>query len=131
MKLKEIDLFLKTKSQIKTMYKEISELSKKKPNDAVNIFKLNLINKILKDANQLLKDNYKPFDGFEIFDEDKLPSNSDVTIVLSQYLNAMEILRCDNIMESSHYYYWKVDGKISNIKTDDPLIREKRGSYVP
>ncbi len=127
MKQKEIDLFLKTKSQINTMHKEISELSKKKPNDGINTFKLNLINKILKDANQLLNDNYKPFDDFETFDEDNLPSNSDITIVLSQYLNSMEILRCDNIVRSSGDYFWKIDGKISDIETDRPLMREKWG----
>lgn len=125
MKRKDIDLFLKTNSQMKAMYKEILELSKKKPNDGVNLFKLKLINKLLEDANKLLQNNYKPFDDFVIFDEDEIPTNSDVTIIMSQYLNAMEILRCDNIEESGFDCYWKIDGKISDMRTNLPTIKEK------
>ena len=125
MRKEDVDTFLRTNSQLKVMHREISELSKKKPHDQINKFKLGFINGILKDSNKLLKD-YKPFDDFEIFDEDELPSNSDVTIMLSQYLNSLERLRCDNIVNSGASYYWVIDKKMSDFETTRPSLDFKK-----
>ena len=48
MKKQEIDTFEKLSGQLIGIYEEISLLSKKSPNDAVNKFKLKFINKITK-----------------------------------------------------------------------------------
>jgi len=117
----EVNKFEKIQSQIEGLYKEIGILSRKTPNDAVNKFKLKFINQLLVEANTLLTGNYKPLEGFETFEEDDLPSNSDVTFIFEQYLNCLEKLRGDNVMRTSmNSWYWLVDGKESTIKTSLP-----------
>jgi hypothetical protein len=44
----DIDKFIKLVKQIKSLIEEFSVLSKKKPDDAVNKFKIKLINPVLK-----------------------------------------------------------------------------------
>ncbi len=117
----EVNKFEKIQSQIEGLYKEIGILSRKTPNDAVNKFKLKFINQLLVEANTLLTGNYKPLEGFETFEEDDLPSNSDVTFIFEQYLNCLEKLRGDNVMRTSmNSWYWLVDGEESTIKTSLP-----------
>jgi hypothetical protein len=120
MKRKEIDLFEKIYSQVESLHNEISALSKKAPNDGINKFKLRFINKILEEANKLVKDKYKPFADFQSFDEDELPTNSDVIMILAQYINCMEKLRADNVELNFGQWYWTIDGKQSGIKTSPP-----------
>lgn len=119
MNIEEINLFEKITGQIEALHTEITILSKKKPNDAVNEFKLNRINKVLEIANTMLINEYKPFDDFNLFDEDDLPTNSDVTLILSQYLNNLEILRSDNIKLNGSWY-WIIDNNESDIMTKPP-----------
>lgn len=93
-----------------SVYEEISLLSKKNPNDAVNKFKLKLINKLVDDSNVFLSDKYRPFTDFDRFDEDEIPQNSDVVFILSQYLQCFEKLRSDNVVIRNGIWYWNVDG---------------------
>lgn len=125
----EVNKFEKVQAQMAGIYNEVGILSKKSPNDAVSKFKLKFINQLLAEANELLKNEYKPFEGFEIFDVDDLPTNSDVTMMFEQYINCLEKLRNDNIVfsTSSYEWYWAVDGKMSNIRTTKPSrIIEKK-----
>jgi hypothetical protein len=110
MKRKDIDLYEKVQSQIKQLYKEITVLSKKSPDNAINKFKLKFINEKLKEANALLVGKHKPFTDFETFDEDSLPTNSDVVLILSQYLDCLEGWRSDNVFKEAYSWYWKVGG---------------------
>lgn len=66
-----------------TLTFEFRRLSEKKPNDAVNEFKLNIVNKILAEANKEL--GRTPIEGFSQFNTDMLPTNSDVLFVLALY----------------------------------------------
>ncbi len=61
-----------------------------------------------------------PFKGFLKFDENDLPTNSDVVFVLTGYLGAFEKLRSDNIRMSLGRWYWEIDGEISEIQTVAP-----------
>ena len=116
----DIDQFEKTDAQLSGLYKEITELSKKKPNDAINTFKLKFVNEIIECSNELLGDKYKPFSSFDVFNEDDLPTNSDVVVVLAQYINCLERLRMDNVVQEFGSWYWKVNGKGSDRKTYPP-----------
>jgi hypothetical protein len=106
-----VDIFEKLSGQLLSIYEEISLLSKKNPNDAVNKFKLKFINKLLSQSNEFLTDTYRPFEDFESFDEDDIPRNSDVVFILSQYLQCFEKLRSDNIIQSNVSWYWQVEGE--------------------
>lgn len=81
--------FAKIQGQLSELHSELSILSKQKPNDAVNAFKLQFINQLLDAANSLLRDEYHPFVGFTTFDGDAMPTNSDVVLILSQYIKCM------------------------------------------
>jgi hypothetical protein len=120
MKKDEVELFIKVQSQMEEMYKEISLLSKKSQDDALNEFKLQFVNKLLEECNTLLGEKNKPFADFNAFDLDKIPTNSDVVMVLSQYLASLESMRILNIQGSLGDWYWKIDNKASNIKTGRP-----------
>ena len=120
----QVETFLKLKPQLKSAYDEISLLSKKKPTDALNKFKLKFINSILARANEVLGEKYKPFpDEFDLFNEDDMPNNGDVVFILSHYLTSLEKLRCDNIAHSNYQWYWVLSGEVSDKKTDPPTIK--------
>jgi len=124
----DVNKFEKVQSQIEGLLLEVTNLAKKSPNDAVNKFKLKFINEILIEANTILGKAYKPLSSFEKFDEDDLPSNSDVSFILSQYLSCFEKLRADNIYRKKEYdgnkyfyeWYWLIDKAESSVKTAPP-----------
>jgi len=93
----QIKIFEKVQAQLISLYQELGMLSKKSSNDALNKFKLKFINSTLSDANRILDEQYKPFNSFDSFDDEELPTTSDVTMILGQYLNGLENLRADNI----------------------------------
>lgn len=83
-------------AQIHGFYEEMSLLSKTKPDNPLNAFKLKLINDKLIEANALLVGDYRPFKDFTIFDDSALPSNSDVVFVLKQYQSRLRAWRIDH-----------------------------------
>ena len=102
---------------LKTSYREMSELSKKKPNDPVNKFKVKCINEFLAKVNDLIDENALPLSDFRVFDEDDLPTASDIVFILSLYLDTMSRVRLDNttkveIFEDEFFKsQWIVDDK--------------------
>lgn len=95
----DVEQFEKLEQQLHSFLAEISELSRKKPNDPLNKFKLKFINSTLEELNSLLGD-YRPFKDFETFNVDELPSNSDAIIILSQYAGSAYLFRNDNTARS-------------------------------
>ncbi len=128
MKSEEIEKFEKIYGQFEGLHKEIGMLSKKSPNDAINKFKLSFINKLLVEAHLVLDEKQRPFKKFDGFDEDQLPTNSDITMIFEQYLYCFEKLRSDNIKHTRTYngdkyiekWVWLVDGVASEIQTAPP-----------
>jgi len=112
----EIEQFNKLMIQLPEMLNEFSALSKKKPDDPVNKFNLNFVNGIVKTANGILDEKNRPFADFELFDEDSLPSNSDVVLILSQYWACLKKFKKENIARVDLYNYWIIDSKISDIE---------------
>ena len=108
MKRDDVHSFEKLAAQLGSLYQEMSTLAKKSPNDGVSPFKLQFINKALEQCNEFLGPDYRPFSEFEVFSSDEMPTNSDVTFILSQYIECAEKLRADNIYLDD-YWYWYVD----------------------
>src|SRR5882724_4813098 len=94
----DVDRFVKLQAQMRELLVRMTAISGKAPDLAVNKFKLGMINEQLRIANGLLRDEAKPFESFEVFDEVSLPTNSDVIIVLSQYLACLEKWRSDHVV---------------------------------
>ncbi len=110
-------------AQLKGLYEEMQALTRKSPNDAINKFKLELINNILGEVNPFLASLGYPLKYIQGFKEDVLPFNSDVLLVLSQYLSRMENLRANNIKPGGLHlknWYWVVDDNSDNIQTAPP-----------
>jgi hypothetical protein len=126
MTINEINTFEKVQAQLEGLHTEISTLSKKSQNDALNKFKLKFVNQILLQANNVLGKKYKPFSDFNIFEEEEMPTTSDVAMMLTQYLSCFEKLRTDNVGYYLGSWFWFVDGQKTNLETVMPKkIKEK------
>jgi hypothetical protein len=119
----DVDIFEKLSGQLLSVYEELSLLSKKNPNDAVNKFKLKFVNKLIADSNDYLDAKYIPFDDFDSFDEDDVPQNSDVVFILSQYIQCFEKLRADNVVAEHQMWFWQVKGDENDKVDKDGMIK--------
>lgn len=116
----EIKQFEKLAVQLEKMLNDFSELSKKRPNDAVNKFKLELVNSLLDCANGIIDEGDRPFSGFLRFNEDTVPTNSDVLVIMSQYRVCLERFFRENIEYRDYdQSVWIVGGKPRNIHAPD------------
>lgn len=114
MNKEEITYFEKVHAQLRGFYDDITVLVKKDPKEEMNRFKLKLVNKVLSKANEIIGD-IKPFEDFDEFDIDgDMPNNSDVAMILGQYINCMDVLKKDNVHVYSGKWYWKVSGDSNN-----------------
>jgi hypothetical protein len=82
---KQISTFEALQGQLQSFHQEFTTLTKKSPNDAVNKFKLGLANATLRDTNTFLGNSGRPFASFDQFNEESLPTNSDVLMIISQF----------------------------------------------
>lgn len=106
--------------QLQGLHTEISLLAKKSPNDGLNLFKLKLVNKVLTRGNEILTGHYKPFEDFDEFDEEALPTNSDVTMILTLYIEQAERFRSDNVVYSDYEWWYVINGAPSKIQGKPP-----------
>lgn len=123
----QIENFEKTFSQLCGLYDDIIILVKKNPNDVMNTFKLRNINKVINNAN-IIVGNKKPFEDFDGFDiEGEMPTNSDVAMLLGQYIKCMELVKKNNTHIDFGRWYWSVDGnrKSADIQTSAPAMLKK------
>lgn len=121
----DVDIFEKLSGQLLSVYEELSLLSKKSPNDAVNKFKLKFVNKLINDGNVYLGEKYRPFDDFDNFDEDDVPQNSDIVFILSQYIQCFEKMRSDNVVQVMSSWYWHVEGEEGDSTDENGMIKIK------
>lgn len=122
MTIEQIADFEKILAQLKSFYEDTNVLVKKNPKEEMNTFKLKLINKVLARANAIVG-NSKPFDDFTEFDIDgDMPNNSDVAMILGQYINCMEVIKKDNVHPYNGRWYWKTDSDVGSkeISTSAP-----------
>jgi hypothetical protein len=128
MKLDDVDLFERVQSQIGQLYKEMSIQAKNKPDNPINKFKLSIINEKLQAANTFLVGTFKPLAGFESFDEAALPTNSDVVIVLAQYLDGLEGWRSAHLEYDAgdFKWYWKTEGS-RKVPASSPTMFRRSG----
>lgn len=85
----EVNQFLMLRELVTGLYDEMKDFAKKSANEALNEFKIKSLNRVLSPLKELMKD--QPTALFlDVLDETSLPTNSDVVIILSQYLTAMQ-----------------------------------------
>jgi hypothetical protein len=82
---------------------------------------LKLVNKVIASGNEVLREGYRPFDDFEQFETDDMPTNSDVTMILAQYMEQSERYRSDNVMDKDYNdWVYRVNGKASSFQSAPP-----------
>jgi len=121
---KQVAIYEKIFYQFNEFHSELSVLSKKSPNDGVNKFKLKFANQLLTDANELLRESHKPFEDFEVFDVDDVPTNSDVVLIFSQYITCLEKLKYDFVQMVNNEWQWVTEDN-KNIKTARPSLNRR------
>lgn len=127
MKHADVQKLEKIMGQLEGLHREISALAKKSPNDGLNKFKLKFLNSILADANEFLGKKYRPLDGFEQFDADEVPTNSDAAFILASYLEEIERMRADNIKFFQTKWTYVLSDSEKKIRTAPPKkIKEKK-----
>lgn len=100
---------------------EISAAVKRKPGEPVTVFQLRIINAVIAKANTLLGQE-RPIAEFEAFNSDDIPVFSDVAMIVSQYVEAFEKLRCENIHKNfDGTWIWTM---APNIQTVAPRARK-------
>lgn len=85
----EVNQFLMLRELVTGLYDEMKDFAKKSANETLNEFKIKSLNRVLIPLKEVMKD--QPTALFlDVLDESSLPTNSDVVIILSQYLSAMQ-----------------------------------------
>jgi hypothetical protein len=105
--------------KLKSLFDEIAELSRKKPDGPISKFKLQFINQVLEGANQLLGEKYRPFPDFQKFDVDVLPTASDVKMMLAQYTQALSRFRGDHTYYEHGSEKWLIEGEDDEKEGED------------
>lgn len=77
---------------LQSMFSEFGELSKKKPDGLLNKRKVEIVNRLLSDIHEIL--DGEPTSAYlNLLDEDDLPQNSDVVLILGQTVAAMNTFK--------------------------------------
>jgi hypothetical protein len=124
-KPEEVTEFEKLESQIHSTRREMVDLSKKRPNDPLNKFKLNHLNALLEKCNALLSEDV-PLDGFATFNEDQMPSNSDATFVLAHYSDALHRFRVKNTKYANNRFFWILTSTKQIVSAPNPTTVKYR-----
>jgi len=96
---------------LSALYDEFQELSKKKPQEPVSRGKVKVVNRVLEPVIDLL--DAEPQRKFlDALDDDDLPQNSDVVLMLGQALTAMQGFR-------SRYHHGISGWRVSDNTDDD------------
>ncbi|MCX7098391.1 MAG: hypothetical protein NTV43_10875 [Methylococcales bacterium] len=92
---------------LNSMYMEFKDLSKKKPDAAVNKSKINITNQLLTKVRTVLNDE-ESIEFLDLLDEDDIPQVSDITLILSQYEAAMTAFKKKyyGYIDFEHKYQW-------------------------
>jgi hypothetical protein len=75
-------------NMLSTLSIQVAELSKKKPDDQLNLIKIKMINRVLKPLKEELFVNEPSVSFLDELDETDMPSNSDALFIMSQYKTA-------------------------------------------
>lgn len=98
---------------LEAAHREMTELSKKKQDGVVNTLKIKMINRLLSELSKVLE-NDASHNFVDMLDEESLPQNSDVVLVLSQWQAALKQYK------DKHHGYDSANGKHRWSTTEDP-----------
>ena len=99
----DVESFKMLSDLLESIYIEMKEFSKKKPDEPLNKFKVKNVNRVLEQVKIILK--LEPTITFlDVLDDETLPTNSDAILVIGQFKASMERFRSKY---SAGYGKWK------------------------
>ena len=101
----EVDTYEMLHPMLDKIANEVRELSKKKQDGALNELKVKMINRVLTQIKDLLK-NESCVQFLDLLDTDIFPTNSDAILIISQYAAALSAF---------HEKYFGWDGSTSKM----------------
>ncbi|AFZ57344.1 hypothetical protein H6G54_25595 [Anabaena cylindrica FACHB-243] len=93
---------------LEAMQEEFQELTKKKPEAVLNKSKVKIVNRLLESCRKVL-DLEASLEYLDLMDEDDIPQNSDVALMLSQYVAAMRQFKSTYYVHDGKEYRWFID----------------------
>lgn len=117
MKREEVERYEELLSKLMSIRNDIAALSSKKPGEPLNKFKIKYVNDVLMKINDLIGTD-KPYDDFEVFDEETLPTNSDSLLIINLYINGMHRFKMHNSSDQSIDFDWSHKEKVWNIEDE-------------
>jgi hypothetical protein len=89
------------KDMLNSQRHEFNLLSKSKPDVQLNPMKIKMVNRVLEPLNEIFK-NEPSHEFLDILNEDALPTNSDVVLIISQYETAISEFKYEYYLEDEH-----------------------------
>jgi hypothetical protein len=95
---------------LQAMFREFQDASKKKPDAVLNRRKVEIVNRLLADIFKIL-DGEPTRQYLDLLDEDQLPQNSDVVLILGQAAAAMGAFKDKYFKYDKHSFEhrWMLD----------------------
>lgn len=90
---------------LEAAHREMAELSKKKQDGLVNALKIKMLNRLLSELSKVIE-NDPSYVFVDMLDEETLPQNSDVVLVLSQWQAALKQYRERHTGWDSNEHRW-------------------------
>ncbi|WP_249780562.1 hypothetical protein [Bradyrhizobium sp. dw_411] len=116
---KQVEEFRKMAAQLDALHHEASAASKKHPDKPVSKFKVKLANSVLLIARKVLGTSAPAMD-FDQFDIDELPTNSDLSFVVTQFVECAEKLKMQNVQRINGIWYWQVSDDTTDLVATAP-----------
>ena len=85
----KVDAWKTTNPLLTAMFAEVKDLSKKKPDAPLSVEQVRMINRLLEACQNVLS-SQASLDFLDVLDEDEIPKMSYATMLLSQYVAAMQ-----------------------------------------
>lgn len=88
----EVEKFKMLSKLVDSIYEEMKEFSKKKPDEPLNKFKVKNVNRVLEQIKEILK-TQPTIEFLDLLDDETLPTNSDAILIIGQFNAAMASFR--------------------------------------
>lgn len=95
---KQVEKYERLSPLLKSIFEEMKEFSKKKPDGPLNQLKVKMINKILKQVKDFLSSE-PTVEFLELLDDETLPTNSDAVLIIGQFRAVLDQFK-------SKFYGW-------------------------
>ena len=102
----QIEEFKMLTELLKSIYDEMKEFSKKKPDEPLNAFKVKNVNRVLIKVKNILT-NEPTVEFLDILDDETLPTNSDAILIIGQFNASMDSFK------TKYWTYNKFEGEWS------------------